>query len=55
MGSMAAVNSSPSVAGGTVYVSALEGRVVAVSARTGEIRWSTVLDSHVLTTMYASP
>ena len=51
----AAVNSSPTVAGGTVYVSALEGRVVAVSARTGAIRWSTVLDTHGLTTLYASP
>jgi outer membrane protein assembly factor BamB len=49
------VTSSPAVAGGTVYVSPLEGRVVAVSARTGAIRWSTVLDTHGLTTLHSSP
>jgi polyvinyl alcohol dehydrogenase (cytochrome) len=49
------VNSSPTVVGGTVYVSVVGGAVVAVSARTGSIRWSTVLDTHGLTTVYSSP
>jgi outer membrane protein assembly factor BamB len=54
-GPLAALNSSPAVVGNLVFVSTGDGRVVAVTRRTGKVRWTTVLDTHFASTLYSSP
>jgi outer membrane protein assembly factor BamB len=54
-GPLAALNSSPAVVGNLVFVSTGDGRVVAVTRRTGKVRRTTVLDTHFASTLYSSP
>jgi outer membrane protein assembly factor BamB len=49
------LNSSAAVVGNSVFVSTGDGRVVAVTRRTGKVRWTTVLDTHFASTLYSSP